>query len=103
MSPAASRAFERMLANEVLHVGAGPRGKSVRRSTARELLDAGICDWTDFDNRGDRPGFETVSDLRIYLPQCDGCHKRFALNTLRRYEDYSLCVACSVAMENADA
>jgi len=63
-------------------VGSGPRGKTIRHSTARELLDAGIVWETDFDNRGDRPEHETVSDVRIYMPTCDRCHVRFAANLL---------------------
>lgn len=97
VTPAARRTFVRLLAGETIHVGAGPHGQSVRRHTARELLDAGLCDWTDFDNRGARPDFETVSDVRLYLPTCDGCRQRFAPRQLSRGKlgtDLTLCATC---------
>ena len=96
MTPAATRTVAVLLAGATVHVGSGPRGRTVSRRTARELIDQGLCDWTDYDNRGDRPGFETVSDVRLYMPTCDGCRKRFAPNVLRRFEDLALCGSCSV-------
>ena len=95
LSPAASAALMRLFAGETLHIGNGPRGRSVRVSTAKELTDGFYADWTDYDNRHDRPGFETVSDARLYLPSCDGCRRKFSPRNLSRYEDLSLCVDCT--------
>ena len=100
MSPAASHALLRLLNGETLHVGAGPKGKSIRRATAKEL--EGHVEWTDYDNRGDRPDFETVSDLRVYCPTCDACHKRFSASALKMSEDgLALCPSCTTLHRGA--
>lgn len=97
MSPAALRAIPLLLAGVSLHVGSGPKGKTIRRSTARELLDAGLAWETDFEHPEDRPEGETSSGPHVYMPACDRCRARFAPSVLAMDDGTGalLCMSCT--------